>query len=484
MQDKPINDKNKVEYLSKKNIYLIIAIMAFAGILISYVETTIVLEIPILVKFFNVSYDSVSWILIAYIISSTISAALSGKIADNYGKRKVFLALALFYALAVSMGGFARTLDELIIIRAIQGIGTGMFPLAFAVINDFVDKDKLPLAQGIMGATLTIGAGLGLVLGTLITQSYRWQWSYYSTIPAAFVLVILTYAFLKDKIYPGNLALKQKGKVDYIGASALGISLFSIIFYISEGGIVGYTKLYMLFTLAISFISLIYFVRYEMNFTNPFINIKLLKTRNVLLSNIVGLFVMALMYILFFTVPTFLQDPSPSGLGKTIFESGIIELPLALLNIIFAPIAATVIKRKSAEESILIGFGIALVSFILLIDYRYTVTGIIIGSAVFGSSMSFMLVGVINKLLNSVPKENAGEASGVNDVFRNIGMAIAPAIGGVIETIYFISVKVAPTVIRHFPSATAFNYIYYIGLVFSIIGIILTLFMKPNKEVD
>ncbi len=481
-EDRLIKDKNEVKSLSKKDIYIIIAIMAFAGTLISYVETMIVPAIPIFVKFFSSSYDSVSWILIAYIISGTISAALFGKIADDYGKRKVFLILAFVYAIAVSMGGFARTLDELIIIRAIQGVGMGMFPIAFAVINDFVDKDKLPLAQGIMSATFSIGAGFGLVLGAWITQSYGWQWSYHSAIPVAFALVILAYLFLKDKVYPKNLALKQKGKVDYIGASSLGIGLFTLVLYISEGGIIGYTKLYMLLTLAISFISLAYFVRYEIHFIDPFINMKLLKIRNVLLSNVVGLFAMASMYFLFFTVPTLLQDPSPSGFGKTILESGIILLPSALLNIVFAPIAATVIKRKSAEASILIGLGITLVAFILLLNYRYTVTDIIIGSAVLGSGMSFMLVGVINKLLNSIPRENAGEATGMNTVFRSIGMAIAPAVGGVLETTYFISVKVAPTITMHFPSATAFNYIYYTGIAFSIMGIILTLLMKSNKK--
>ncbi len=90
-EDRLIKDKNEVKSLSKKDVYIIIAIMAFAGTLISYVETMIVPAIPIFVKFFSSSYDSVSWILIAYIISGTISAALFGKIADDYGKKESVL---------------------------------------------------------------------------------------------------------------------------------------------------------------------------------------------------------------------------------------------------------------------------------------------------------------------------------------------------------------------------------------------------------
>ncbi|MEM4070602.1 MAG: MFS transporter, partial [Thermoplasmata archaeon] len=175
-----------------RHAVLTIGIMAFMGILITYVETMIMPAIPILEHFFHTNYDSLSWIITAYIISGTISAAIFGRLADIYGKKKILVILALVYAIAISFGGFATSLDELIAVRAVQGLGMGMFPVAFALLNDQVSKENLPLAQGILSSTFIGGAAIGLVLGAWITQNYGWQWSYHSAIPVAFGLFIVS----------------------------------------------------------------------------------------------------------------------------------------------------------------------------------------------------------------------------------------------------------------------------------------------------
>ena len=162
--------------MSKKSINISIALMAFSGLLIIYVETMIVPAIPIFITFFHSTYSNVSWILTAYIISGTVSAAIFGKVADIVGKKKVFLILGIIYTIAISFGGFTRTLDELIAVRAVQGLGFGMIPIAFAIINDVVPREKLALAQGIMSATFAIGSGIGLDLGSYITETLGWQW--------------------------------------------------------------------------------------------------------------------------------------------------------------------------------------------------------------------------------------------------------------------------------------------------------------------
>ena len=102
-----------------------IGIMAFMGLLVTYVETMITPALPILVNFFSTNYDQLSWVITAYVISGTISAAIFGRLADIYGKKKIFLVLATGYTIALSFGGFAQTLPELIAIRAVQGMGMG-----------------------------------------------------------------------------------------------------------------------------------------------------------------------------------------------------------------------------------------------------------------------------------------------------------------------------------------------------------------------
>ncbi|WP_201796942.1 MFS transporter [Thermoplasma sp. Kam2015] len=460
-----------------------IAISAFAGLLVTYVETMITPALPILVSFFDTNYDHLSWIITAYIISGTVSSAIFGRLADMYGKKNVFLILAIFYTIAVSFGGFAKTLEELIIIRTVQGIGMGMFPVSFALINDQVPKDRLALAQGIVSSTFSGGAAIGLVVGAWITQNYGWQWSYHSSIPVAILLVILAAIYLHDE------STRRPAKIDFVGVGSLGFAIVSFILALSEGEYWGWTSPSIIGLFLLSLVMFAVFVFYEKNAAEPFIRMDLLRIRNVFLANITGLFAMSGMFFLFYTVPSMLQDPEPAGFGVSIVESGLILLPAAILNMAFAPLAAKVTTNRGPKNAIIIGLIILLFSYLGLYYNRNSTISILEDASVMGMGISFIFVGVINLLLISVPKERSGESTGMNVVFRNIGTSLAPAIGGVLETLYvsyviigaipgnFHGLPVIP-IMHSFPSSQAYDGIYIIGMAFVLIALVLSMFMK------
>ncbi len=468
--------------MSKKSINITVALMAFSGLLIIYVETMIVPAIPIFITFFHSTYSNVSWILTAYIITGTVSAAIFGKVADMVGKKKIFLILGIIYTIAISFGGFTRTLDELIAVRAVQGLGFGMIPIAFAIINDVVPREKLALSQGIMSATFAIGSGIGLVLGSYITETLGWQWDFHTAIPVAVILLILVFIFIREN------TVKEKQKIDFAGVAMLGGGLVALIFALSEGEHYGWYSHLIIGLFITAFALFVVFTYFESHYKYAFINMKLLKKRNILLSNIVGLFAMAAMYFLFFTVPTLLQDPAPVGFSKTVFDSGLILFPATVMNMIFAPVAAKIIKRRGPRLSIILGLTVDLIGFGLLYLYRATIPEILLDTIFVGAGISMMLVGIINVLLTSTPRENAGEATGMNTVFRDIGMSIAPAVGGALETMYTIKVVIGVTVINGiphaitaaFPDKTAYDYIYLIGVIFVVMGFLFTLLMKKT----
>jgi EmrB/QacA subfamily drug resistance transporter len=476
-----------MENLQKNDITRIVALMAFSGTLIIYVETMIVPAIPVFIKFFDTTYNNISWILTAYLITGTISAGIFGKLGDVYGKRKVFLILSFVYAVSVSFGGFAQTLDELIAIRVVQGIGFGMYPLAYAIINDVVPRSRLALAQGLMSATFAVGAGLALVIGAYITETYSWEWSYHVMIPVSFLLFILSYFYLKDSVKP------VRQKIDIPGVTILSVSLASFIFALSEGNTFGWGSPLIISLFIISIIGFYAFVVQESRSKYAFINMKLLKSRNILIANFVGLFTMAGMYFLFFTVPTLLQDPEPSGFGKSILESGLIMLPSTIFAMLFAPLAAKITDSKGPKASILIGLAVSSLAFLMLLLDRGTVLDIIEAATVLGSGFSFVLVGIINLLLISTPPSKAGEGTGMNTVFRELGMTIAPAIGGTLETIYSEQVIIGLIpykfdgfsfipVTYGFPSSTAYNLIYITGIIFILVAVLLTTLVSKEGE--
>ncbi|MGC8546525.1 MAG: MFS transporter [Thermoplasmata archaeon] len=460
-----------------------IAVMAIAGTMIMYVETMVTPALPVLSKFFSASYDSLSWIVTSYLISGTISAAIFGKLADIYGKKKVFVILSLVYAIAVSFGGFANTLTEFIIIRAIQGLGMGMLPVAFALLNDELPKNELPLAQGIISATFTVGASLGLVVGAWITQNYDWQWSYHSAIPIAFGLFIASLVILEESPY------RKEETIDYGGIFLLSIGLVSAILVLSEGVYWGWTS-YLILSLAfLAVASFSLFLIYENTVTQPFINLKLLKIRNIFLANLTGLFASGGMFYLFYTIPPLLQDPAPAGFGKDILTSGLVMVPGSLMAIVFAPIGALIVRKYGPKLSIIIGTGVMLVAFILLYFNRGNVTSITEDAIFIGSGTSFVFVGIINMIIISTPRDSTGMVTGMNTVFRNIGSTISPAIAGVLETQFIVPAMVGyipeplgplpfTPIYSTFPSNLAFDYIYVIGFITLLISLFFTFSMK------
>lgn len=462
---------------------LTLLVMSMMGILITYVETMITPALPTLASDFHTNYDRLSWVITAYILSGTVSAAIFGRLADIYGKKKIFLVLAGVYTVAVSFGGFATTLTQFILVRAVQGLGMGMFPVALALLNDEVPRENLALAQGIVSSTFTGGAAIGLALGAYITQYYGWEWSYHSAIPVAFALLIAAAVIVKES------PIRQQESIDFAGVFALSMSVILLILGLSEGQYWGWKSLSILVTFSFSVISLVAFIKIESMVEMPFINLRLLKVRNIFLANFTGLFAMTGMFFLFYTVPVLLQDPSPAGFGLTVFHSGLIMLPAAISSMIFAPLSAKLTVNRGPKATILVGGVILFLSYIALLFNRQSTISILEDTTLLGMSLSFVFVGVINILLLSTPPKEAGVSTGMNVVFRNIGSAIAPAIGGVIESTYVIPVLLGVynynigglpffPIFYTFPSNRAFNYIYMIGLVFLAVMVVFALFMK------
>lgn len=445
--------------------------MGFMGILIMYVETMVIPAVPILENVFKTNYDYLSWIITIYVISGTISAAIFGRLADIYGKKKIFVSLALVYTCAVAFGGFAQTLDEFILVRAVQGLGMGMFPVAFALLNDQVPPKELPLAQGIVSSTFMGGAAVGLVLGAWITQNYGWQWSYHSAIPVAIGLTVLSFLLLHD-----NSDRKQE-KIDFAGVSLLASGVLVLILALSEGEFWGWysVSIQALFTAAIVLLAL--FVLVELKVKQPFISMKLLAIRNVFLSNFTGLFALSGMFFLFYSVPALLQDPAPYGFGLSVTRSGVLMLPMALTSMALAPVSAKVTKSQGPKTAILIGSVILFCSFAALYLRRATTLDVVGDVTLLGAGMSFIFVGTINILLLSSPRAEAGASTGMNVVFRNIGTAIAAAIAGVIEVQYSVSVQVFGRIVS-FPTSQAFDAIFIVGMIFLATSLIFTVLMK------
>ncbi|MGC8663584.1 MAG: MFS transporter [Thermoplasmata archaeon] len=463
-----------------------VAVMAFAGLLVMYIETMIVPSLPMLVDYFHTDYDSISWVVTSYLISGTVSSVIFGKLADIYGKKKIFLLVTGIYTVAIIFGGFANSLIEFVLIRTFQGAGMAMFPIAFSLIRDEFPPEEIPLAQGVVSATFAGGASIGLVIGAYISQNYGWEWDYHTSIPIALLLFILSFKYLKES------NIRVKTKLDLTGTALISGGIVSALIATSEGQYWGWGSESIFSLYAFSIVLIALFVLVEEFEENPLIDIKLLSSRNIFLTNTISLFVSSGMFFLYFTIPPLLEDPIPAGFGESIITAGLTNLPAAVFAMAFAPLAALTTRKKGPKISIMLGVIIQILSFLALFFNRVNTLSITEDSLLLGVGSSFSMVGITNMIVMITPQEKMGISTGMNQLFRNVGSVIAPAIAGVLETGYqqavtvgampfkFGSLSIIP-MFEFFPSSTAFDLIYTTGIIVAVFTLILAILLKGVK---
>ena len=156
-----------------------------------YAETMLIPAIPTLINDFDVSYGSSSWILTSYLIAGAVITPIAGKLSDIYGRKKVLLIIMAIYTVGVSLGGFASDFLTMIIARTIQGIGLGMFPIAFSIIRDQFPRERISITTGIITSMFAAGSVIGLSVGGLIIHEFGWKMTFFTIIPISILLLLM-----------------------------------------------------------------------------------------------------------------------------------------------------------------------------------------------------------------------------------------------------------------------------------------------------
>jgi MFS family permease len=181
-----------------------------------YGETMLLPAIPDIIREFNISYNTSSWILTAYLIAGAVMTPIAGKLSDIYGRKKMVLIIMVIYIIGISLGGFSSNIAFLVISRVIQGIGIAMFPIAFGIVRDQFPPDKLAIGIGTFSAMFAAGSVVGLALGGTIIQNFGWRATFFSIMPLSIILWFIIKKFIYDiqYQYPAKQfsALEKSGK--------------------------------------------------------------------------------------------------------------------------------------------------------------------------------------------------------------------------------------------------------------------------------
>ena len=481
-----------------------IIVLAVMALMVTYVETMVLPAFKAFVLFFDdAPTTTVVWIVSAYLLVGTVATPIFGKLGDKYGKKRMILFVMGLYAVAVSIAGFTPTIGAalgvstgnqiylLIGARAFQGLGMGMFPLAFAMLPEVFPAARVGQAQGIVSAMFATGAALGLVGGGYIASTYGWQLTYHTVTPIAILLVILAYWNLRESPY-----LSPK-PIDIPGISSLGLALAMTLFGLTEGVYWGWTNFSAVsfagipwgvpefFLLALGFTA--FFLYWEPRASTPVVSFKALKERNIWISNVNGVIIGVGMFLIFVTLTILVEDPYPPGFGYSEFQMGLVAAPSALGMLAFAPLWGRWVAAKGPKPVMLAGFAIMGLGALGLALFHATIVELMLFAIPSLVGNVAVLIAMSNVIVLTASPKDLGIQTGMNQTFRNLGSAVGPVLAATLTASFATTIllRVAPPPVPPIPisvpAITGFVILFELTAAVAVVGLVLSLGLRNYR---
>ncbi|MGE8056877.1 MFS transporter [Bacillus mycoides] len=393
------------------------------GIFLCMIDTTIMnIALPAIQSSVNTSLEKMSWVLNVYTMTIAVLAIPLGRIADIFGKAKVYILGLIIFGGGSVLCAFANTGDFLIFSRFIQSVGAAiLFPTSMVIGVSAMPLAKRHVALGILGVTQGLSAAIGPVIGGIITQNVGWRWVFFVNVPICILGIILCCIILQIKNEERIIS-----KIDWIGLILSSSAIFSFTLILVKGNTWGWQSNIALSCYAISTISLILFVLVERKIHNPMVNLNLFKDRMFVGASIVV--ILSNLFLIGVTVllPTFLTKIQ----HRTEIEAAFLVTPISAMIFFISPVAATLIKKLGKVTIILLGFLVMGLSYywLQMIDVNSTNIEIIIPCMILGVGYG-LVVGPITVLsASSFEGELLTASQSVVSMLRQVGIVLAVAI--------------------------------------------------------
>ena len=383
-------------------------------------------------------FDRYTWVTTAYMLTSTVTVPIYGKLSDMLGRKSVYIVgLSLFLA-GSALSGAAPSMNLLIAFRAFQGLGAGaLIPISIAIIGDLFTPRERARWQGVTGAVFGLSSIIGPLVGGGLTQYASWRWIFYVNLPLG-IIALLTAIFLMPELRSAI----RRGSIDYIGVALLIIGTVPLLLgFTWAGTLYSWLSPQIIGLLVFAVVALTAFVIYEAYLERrggqPIIEPGLFKnsifTISVIVTTIYG---MGLFGSIFF-IPLFVQGV----LGTSVGNSGFILTPLLLASVVASILSGQLVSRLGRYKWIAItGMAISLVGSLLLLrlDLHSTTIDVIIAMLVMGFGMGTGMSLYALIVQNAVPYSKIGQASGALTFFRSIGGTVGLAImGSIMNSTYY-----------------------------------------------
>ncbi len=390
----------------------------FMATLDNLVMTT---ALPVLHQDLHASVEELQWFVNAYTLVFASLILFAVALGDRFGRRTVFAIGIGIFTLASAAAAFATDPTQLIIARAVQGLGgAGIMPLSLSLLAGSVEPRRRPLAIGIWGGIAGLGVAAGPLIGGAVIAGWNWQGIFWINVPVGIIAIPIILAVLPN-------AFGAKVRADLVGVILAGLGVLGLVFGIVRGNPAGWDSFEVVGSLIAGAVLLAAFIVWELRHPAPLLPLRLFRDRSFSIANLVGFGFSFGMFGAVFILIQFLQIVQ----GHTPLEAAVLTTPWTLAPMVVAPLAGIFAGRIGTRILIVAGLlfqalGLVWLALVMTADVSYVTMLPAFISA--GIGMGLVFAPSSTAVLANMRPEDSAKASGTNSTVREIGVALGIAV--------------------------------------------------------
>ncbi len=414
----------EVQAYTHRQVLRVIGGILLCIFLASLDQTVIIPAVPAMAADLN-AFGHLSWIVTAYLLTSTAATPILGKLSDNWGRRALLLPGLVVFVIASLGCGFAQTLTQLIVARAVQGLGgAALMSMSQAAIADVVSPRERGRYQGYMASMWGLSSIAGPVVGGWVTDHISWRWIFWANLPLGLIAMVLCERALRI-----IRAQHRPVRIDCLGASVLVLGVTAVLLMVSWGGVeMPWTSWPVIALGAAGLLLLLALVWQERRAPDPILAPRLFGNATFLRGVLIAFFTSLGLFGATFLLPLYFQ----LVLGYDASDSGFLVMPFMLTNVVGAYISGQTSRRLGRTKRIvLVGLGICVAGFLGLTFMTGAPSWLaLLVSGVLGIGIGTTMPSVLMQVQNAAERRDVGAATGSLLFLRSMGGAFGSTIVG------------------------------------------------------
>jgi len=400
------------------------AVLATAALAFSMLQSLVIPAIPQLEHTLHTSESAITWLLTGYLLSAAIATPILGRIGDMVGKEKMIVVVLVLLSVGTLISALASSLPLMLVGRVVQGGGGAIFPLAFGIIRDEFPRERVAQAIGVMSAILGVGTGTGIVLAGPIIEHLSYHWLYWIPLVMSLGATAATFFFVPES------PVRAPGGINWLGGLLMSGWLITGLVAVSYGPTWGWKSSTVLELFIATALLIGLWIWSEARSKSPMVDLVMMRNRAVWSTNLAAVLFGFGLFAMFITVPQFAQTPVRVGygFGASVTQSGFYLLPFALAMLFIAPLTGRIAAAIGSKPILIAGSFFGALSYVLLTVSHSESWSIYVASGLLGVGMALGYASMANLIIDAVPADQTGIATGMNTNIRNIGAALGSGI--------------------------------------------------------